>query len=151
MNPRNPVNGATYLTLGIISLVLCLPLGPVAWSMSSNALKVLDRYERQTGDYSQRGMVVAGRVCGMIGTAFFCLALLVLLARGCGQSGPSSSPYGGPGETTVTVGGKPVSGEEKDFCGKSSKSRRASQVLSRRQCRNSLTRQRATSFGGMVQ
>lgn len=49
MNSANPVNGATYLTLGILSLVVCAFLGPLAWSMSNNALKVLDDYEMQTG------------------------------------------------------------------------------------------------------
>ena len=111
MNPRNPVNGATYLTLGILSLVLCLPL---AWAMSSNALRTLDRYEPQSGDYSQRGMVVAGRVCAIIGTIFFCFAACALLARGCAQPNSGASSYGGSGNTTVTVDGKPVTGEEKE-------------------------------------
>ena len=88
MNPRNPVNGANYLALGILSLVLCPFLGPVAWSLSNNALSILDGYERRTGDVSQRGLVVAGRVCGMIGTAFFALGLCLFLMRSCAPARP---------------------------------------------------------------
>ena len=87
MNSRNPVNGATYLTLGILSLIICPVLGPIAWSMSNNALAVLDRYEPQTGDTSQRGLVVAGRICGIIGTVFFLLGLCVYLLRSYGSAG----------------------------------------------------------------
>ena len=84
MNP-NPVNGATILTLGILSLVLCLPLGPIAWAMSNNALNVLDVYEPKANDYSQRGMVVAGRVCAIIGTVFSALRCLSCL-RGAART-----------------------------------------------------------------
>ena len=115
MNPRNPVNGTTYLTLGILSLVICPILGPVAWAMSSNALAVLDRYESQTGDISQRGLVVAGRICGIIGTVLFCLGLCLVLLRSCGREGPSYSSGERPGETTVTIDGKPATPEERDM------------------------------------
>lgn len=114
MNP-NPVNGATILTLGILSLVLCLPLGPIAWAMSNNALNVLDVYEPKANDYSQRGMVVAGRVCAIIGTVFFGLALLVLLARGCANSRASSLPGNESDRTTVTIDGRPASPSEKEM------------------------------------
>ena len=82
MSAHSPVNGATYLVLGILSLILCPVLGPVAWSMSNNALDVLDQYENG-GEAGQRGLIVAGRTCGMIGTAFLALGLGVLLLRGC--------------------------------------------------------------------
>ncbi len=87
MNSNNPVNGSTYLVMGILSLVLCPLLGPVAWSMSNNALSILDRYEAETGDISQRGLVVAGRICGIIGTVLFGLTLFLVLLRGCATSG----------------------------------------------------------------
>jgi hypothetical protein len=111
MNSRNPINGATYLTLGILSLVLCPFLGPIAWSMSNTALGVLDQYEPQTGDTSQRGLVVAGRICGIIGTVFFLLGLCVFLLRSCASAGPSSSSLNEP-TTTVTIDGHPASPDE---------------------------------------
>ena len=86
MNTHSPVNGATYLTLGVLSLILCPALGPVAWSMSNNALDVLDKYENG-GEAGQRGLIVAGRTCGIVGTAFFALFLVALLLRGCAVPG----------------------------------------------------------------
>lgn len=83
MESKGPVNGATYLVLGILSIILCPVLGPVAMSMSHNALSVLDKYENG-GEAGQRGLVTAGFACGVVGTVFFGLGLLLLVARGCG-------------------------------------------------------------------
>ncbi len=112
MNPRNPVTGSTYLVLGILSLVVCPFLGPVAWSMSNNALSVLDRYERSSGDVSQRGLVEAGRICGMIGTGFLALGLCLVLMRSCAATSVQSGASEDPG-TTVTIDGRPASPEER--------------------------------------
>ncbi len=118
MNSNNPVNGSTYLVLGILSLVLCPLLGPVAWSMSNNALSVLDQYEAQTGDISQRGLVVAGRICGIIGTALFGLSLFLILLRGCamsGQNNSSRSGYSQQDNATITVDGRPATPQERQM------------------------------------
>ncbi len=86
-----PVNGTLILILGIISLAggcsCFLPglLGPVAWVMANNALRTLDM---PGVDQTQRGSVVAGRVCGIIGTVIFVLFLLYfVLAVGLGIAG----------------------------------------------------------------
>ncbi len=113
MNSNNPVNGSTYLVMGILSLVLCPLLGPVAWSMGNNALLVLDRYEAQTGDISQRGLVVAGRICGIIGTAMFGLTLFLLLVRGCAISGQRA--YNPQDAGTVTIDGRPATPQERQM------------------------------------
>ncbi|GIV06064.1 MAG: hypothetical protein KatS3mg016_1639 [Fimbriimonadales bacterium] len=71
-NGSGSTNATLILVLGILSIV-CLPiLGPVAWIMGNNALKELDQ---GFGDPNARGLVVAGRILGIIGT--------VLLILGC--------------------------------------------------------------------
>jgi uncharacterized membrane protein len=71
-NGSGSPNATLILILGILSIV-CLPiLGPVAWIMGNNALKELDQ---GFGDPNARGLVVAGRILGIIGT--------VLLILGC--------------------------------------------------------------------
>ncbi|MEY4174082.1 MAG: hypothetical protein RI900_1247 [Actinomycetota bacterium] len=70
-------NGTTVLVLGILSLVVCGLLGPVAWVMGNNALREIDA---QPGvDYANRGNITAGRICGIIGTAFLALGVVVFV------------------------------------------------------------------------
>ena len=61
--------------LGILSLVCCSVLGPLAWFQANTALGMID-----SGGYSaeERGLVAAGQVCGMIGTGLLALQVLVL-------------------------------------------------------------------------
>ncbi len=78
-----PARGGSILVYGILSLVVCGLLGPVAWSMGNEELRRIDRGEV---DPSTRGNVTAGRVCGMISsilliiTGVMVLFLLVLAA-----------------------------------------------------------------------
>lgn len=65
----------TVLVIGIISMVACGLLGPVAWKMSNDVL--VDMAARPDVDYSNRGTVTAARLCGMIGTGIFVLQLLL--------------------------------------------------------------------------
>lgn len=71
---------SSVLVLGILSLVLCHVLGPIAWSMGTEELRRIDA--GQAPDLA-RGSVVAGRVCGIIATSlliFGGLAILMMLA-----------------------------------------------------------------------
>lgn len=113
MSSNNPVNGSTCLVMGILSLVLCPLLGPVAWSMSNGALSVLDRYEAETGDISQRGLVVAGRICGIIGTVLLGLSLFLVLVRGCAMSGQRA--YNQQDRGTVMIDGRPATPQERQM------------------------------------
>ncbi|AQZ64441.1 unnamed protein product [[Actinomadura] parvosata subsp. kistnae] len=75
--PRSHPNGTVILVLGIISLVGCLLTGPFAWAMGNKALREID----ESGYYYEnRGMVQAGRICGIVGTALlivtFCFTAL---------------------------------------------------------------------------
>src|SRR5688500_13402041 len=71
------LNGTLMLVLGILSIVVCGILGPFAWVMGDNALAALDRGE---GDPNERGTVTAGRICGIIGTVFLILGILMVIA-----------------------------------------------------------------------
>jgi hypothetical protein len=82
---REHTNGTTVLVLGILSLVVCGFLGPVAWSMGNKALHDMDAEPMY--DWRNRGNVVAGRICGMIASVLTFVIMLVfaaalLLARG---------------------------------------------------------------------
>lgn len=71
---------SSVLVLGILSLVLCHVIGPIAWSMGTEELRRIDA--GQAPDLA-RGSVVAGRVCGIIGTSlliFGGFVILVMLA-----------------------------------------------------------------------
>lgn len=68
--------GTTILVLGILSLVVCQLLGPVAWVMGNNAIAEIDRNPMA---YTNRGTVQAGRICGIISTALTALAILFMV------------------------------------------------------------------------
>lgn len=86
-NAREHPNGTTVLVLGILSLVACGLLGPVAWVMGNKALREMNAEPGVT--FSNRGSVTAGRVCGIVGTAFVAIGMfvfaLILLAVVSGQ------------------------------------------------------------------
>lgn len=81
--------GTTVLVLGILGLVLCQILGPIAWIMGNRAIREIDA---SPGMYGNRGAVQAGRVCGIIATvimALFFLFILFALVVGA-RSSPST-------------------------------------------------------------
>ena len=69
-----PHRGTLILVLGILSLVVCGPLGIFAWIMGSGDLKQMDA---GTMDPSGRGTTNAGRICGMIATIFIIIGLVI--------------------------------------------------------------------------
>jgi hypothetical protein len=71
--PVDHPQGTTILVLGILSLVICGLLGPVAWVMGSNALQEIDRNPLA---YSNRGSVVAGKICGIVATVLLAIGIL---------------------------------------------------------------------------
>ena len=72
-----PHRGTLILVLGILSLIICGPLGIAAWIMGNNDLREIDSGMM---DPEGRSMTQAGRICGII--ACILLALSVLLAIG---------------------------------------------------------------------
>ncbi len=72
---RDHPNGTTILVLGILSLVACGLLGPVAWVMGNKAIREIDADAGVT--YRNRGNVTAGRVCGIISSVLMILGVAV--------------------------------------------------------------------------
>lgn len=68
--------GTTVLVLGVLSLVVCQVLGPIAWNMGNKALREMDA---SGGMFSNRGSVQAGRICGMIATGILVAGLVVFV------------------------------------------------------------------------
>ncbi len=64
------------LILGILSLVLCQFLGPVAWVMGRRAR---DEIDGSQGAIGGRGLVNAGYICGIVATCLLILGLLFLV------------------------------------------------------------------------
>jgi hypothetical protein len=72
-----PHRGTLILVLGILSLVICAPLGIAAWIMGNGDLKEIDAGAM---DPSGRSLTSAGRICGMIGTILLGLSILIFIA-----------------------------------------------------------------------
>jgi hypothetical protein len=74
-----PHRGTMILVFGILGLVVCMPLGIVAWVMGSGDLKAMDA---GTMDPEGRGTTQAGMVLGIIATLLavlsFVLGILLL-------------------------------------------------------------------------
>ncbi|MFI6318368.1 DUF4190 domain-containing protein [Nonomuraea sp. NPDC050556] len=70
--PVEHPKGTTILVLGILSLVVCGLIGPFAWVMGNRTIREID----QSGYvYSNRGMVQAGRICGIVSS---CIMIVVV-------------------------------------------------------------------------
>jgi hypothetical protein len=74
------------LVLGILGILCCGLLGPVAWIQGNNAIKEIDA---APWAYSNRGSVQAGRILGIVvtvllilGAAFYGLLLVLAVASG---------------------------------------------------------------------
>ena len=72
--PQEHPQGTTILVLGILSLVVCGLLGPVAWTMGSKALTEIDR---NPAAYTNRGSVSAGRILGIISSVLLIVGIVV--------------------------------------------------------------------------
>ena len=71
-----PSQAATVLVLGILSIVLCQILGPVAWKLGSDEIRAIAEGRRPPDGL---GLAQAGRICGIIGSCLLGLALLFLI------------------------------------------------------------------------
>ncbi len=98
--------------LGLLALLLCLPLGAVAWMMADDDLKQME-------DGSMvplgRGRTLVGRACGIVATLLLGLVLLiglvsgtwVVLKRASGKA-PSAPPAAAVAERTNPPAGQPA-------------------------------------------
>jgi hypothetical protein len=71
-----PHRATTVLLLGILSLVVCAPLGFAAWVMGNNDLREMDN---GLMDPSGRDSTSAGRICGIIGSVLCILAVIAAI------------------------------------------------------------------------
>lgn len=74
--PPRSTNSTTILVLGILSLVVCAVMGPIAWWMGKAELAQMDAGLVSNQD---RGSVNAGYICGIIGTVLMGISLLMIL------------------------------------------------------------------------
>jgi hypothetical protein len=72
---RSHPQGTTILVLGILSLVICSILGPVAWSMGQKAMREIDADPGT--NYTNRSSVNAGRICGIIASCLLVVGIIV--------------------------------------------------------------------------
>ena len=66
----------TILVLGILGLILCQVVAPVAWVMGNNELEAIDSGRRPP---ENRGTANAGRILGIVGTVLLVIGIVVLI------------------------------------------------------------------------
>lgn len=70
----SPHRGPLLLTLGVLSIVCCSCLGPIAWIMAAKDLREM---QQGTKDPTGRGLTQAGLILGIIGSVIVLLTGLV--------------------------------------------------------------------------
>jgi len=75
-NPPEASQAVTVLVLGILSVVMCGILGPIAWKLGNDELAAISA-GRRPGE--NLGMAQAGRICGIVGTCLLGLGILFVL------------------------------------------------------------------------
>lgn len=80
--PQPHPRGTAVLILGIVGLLICAPLGIVALVMGNNALKEIDA---NPSAYTNRGMVNAGRILGIIAIALWVIGAIIGLVSNLGH------------------------------------------------------------------
>lgn len=71
-----PPRGNTILVLGVLSVVLCSILGPVAWVMGNEELRRIDAGQV---DPMTRNAASAGRICGIISSVLLILGAVFVV------------------------------------------------------------------------
>lgn len=74
---REHPSGTTVLVLGILGLVLCGVLAPVAWIKGNTAKSEMDAQPNIT--WTNRGSVTTGRILGIIGTVIILLGIVFVI------------------------------------------------------------------------
>lgn len=87
-----PHRATLVLVFGVLSLIICAPLGIAAWIMGNADLKEM---AAGTMDPSGKDMTKIGRILGMIGTILLSLgvigSILVLILTGLGAAAGAAS------------------------------------------------------------
>ncbi|RQN10217.1 DUF4190 domain-containing protein [Aeromicrobium camelliae] len=75
--PAKHPQATLVLILGILGLVLCSVLAPIAWVMGNRAVREIDSSPQPVAG---RGEANAGRIMGIIGTVLLAIGLLAFIA-----------------------------------------------------------------------
>ncbi|MDB4775700.1 DUF4190 domain-containing protein [Phycisphaerales bacterium] len=67
-----PDRSTLLLVLGILSVIVCAPIGIAAFVMGRSDLREIDAGDR---DPQGRGMTQAGMICGIVGMVVFALQI----------------------------------------------------------------------------
>lgn len=73
----NAPNAVASLVLGILGILCCGILAPIAWVLGTNSLKAI---EQSGGAYGGEGLARAGQILGIIGTVLWVVAVVVRIA-----------------------------------------------------------------------
>lgn len=92
MHQRALPNATAVLVLGILSLVVCQPLGIIGWILANQDMKL---YNDNPGIYSESSLstLKAGRICSIIGTCLTALGLLAITFMLLGGFWASNSKF----------------------------------------------------------
>lgn len=85
MAPPTDSQATLSLVLGILSVICCPIVGPVAFFMGNASRQ---RVEASGGTVSGGGMATAGMILGIIGTVWIVLAILIFLLALIGSFRP---------------------------------------------------------------
>ena len=86
-----PNRATLILVLGILSLVICAPLGIAAWIMGNKDLREMDA---GVMDPSGRSLTNGGRICGIIGIVLLALSIIaVVLMVALGVLGAAAASH----------------------------------------------------------
>jgi len=77
--PQSKSNATTALILGIVSVVCCQILGPVAWYLGNKELQAI---RAGAAPVTGEGSAKAGMILGIIGTILFALSIVWILLWG---------------------------------------------------------------------
>jgi len=66
----------TALVLGILGVVVCGILAPIAWSMGTKELEAIDGGRRPP---QNRGTANAGRILGIVGTVLLAIGIIFIV------------------------------------------------------------------------
>ncbi|MDE0889932.1 MAG: hypothetical protein OSA40_10785 [Phycisphaerales bacterium] len=70
-----PDRSTLLLVLGILSIIVCAPIGIAAFSMGRSDLREIDAGEREP---QGRGLTQAGMICGIVGMVIFALQIVFI-------------------------------------------------------------------------
>lgn len=88
-----PHRGVLILVLGILSLVVCQLIGPVAWIMGKGDLQKIDAGQM---DREGRGLTLGGMICGIVATILLIFVILIWVLVIVLGIGAAAAGAGGP-------------------------------------------------------